>query len=157
VHGMPAMAPPCRPTSSLLHRHPCPPCQTTPPHPTKHARASHGRGEARHWPERTRPARRRHAVDVAQARALDTRRATTSSTPWPRLQRVEHRSDTATPLDTRPAQTRDRRRRRRRPYPVNAATVVEATRPNRASPDQAVAAVRLAWTHRALPPPRLAR
>lgn len=88
---------------------------------------------------------------------LATRRAATPLTPWTPFLHQAHRRDTSAASDTRPAPTRDRRRRRRQHAPVRAAAVVEATRPNRASPDQAVAAVRLAWTHRALPPPRLAR
>ncbi|KAK1687061.1 hypothetical protein QYE76_047909 [Lolium multiflorum] len=61
--------------------------------------------------------------------ALDTRRAATTRTPWPLSRRVERQHATTTPPDTRTAQTRARRRRERRRDPVDAATVMEATRP----------------------------
>ncbi|KAK1630861.1 hypothetical protein QYE76_005176 [Lolium multiflorum] len=77
----------------------------------------------------------------AHGRALATCRATTSSTPWTLPRHVEHRSDTTTPPDmatTRPwtAAAVDGEE-----DPATAAAVVETTRPNQASPDQAVAAL----------------
>ena len=158
---MPAMAPPCRTTSSPLHRHPCPPSQTTPPHPTKHARASHGRGEARHWPERTRPARRRHAVDVARERATGTLWPPAASTPCaapgPPCERLEHALDTATQLDTLSTTTRTRRRRRSQPWSAADATDMEETRHRQALPDRAVTTQRTVATPRTHLRPRLAR
>ncbi|KAK1628533.1 hypothetical protein QYE76_002848 [Lolium multiflorum] len=98
-----------------------------------------------------------HALDAARVaharhgRALATSRATTSRSPWPRSQRLEHHHDTWTPPDTRSTTTRAHRRRRRKPWSAADAADMETTRPNQALPDQAVAAIRLAWTRRASP------
>ena len=48
----------------------------------------------------TRPGRRSRRTHARRGHAQYTRRATTSLTPWPRLQRLEHALATWTPPDT---------------------------------------------------------
>ncbi|KAK1610660.1 hypothetical protein QYE76_034333 [Lolium multiflorum] len=103
-----------------------------------------GQTSARPW----RPACRGRRTRARHGHPLATRRTAPLITPWTPFLHQARRRDTSAAPDTRPAQTRDRRRRRRRPHPVNTAAVVEAMRPNQALPNQAVAAIRLAWTRR---------
>ncbi|KAK1619922.1 hypothetical protein QYE76_025439 [Lolium multiflorum] len=130
--AMPAMAPPCRAP-------PLSPC-STPGHLAKpHQHITLATPSMSIVEEEADPGRPTRALDVLtmpvpsrmdmRGHALDTRRAATTRTPWPLSRRVERQHATTTPPDTRTAQTRARRRRERRRDPVDAATVMEATRP----------------------------
>jgi hypothetical protein len=137
--GMASMAWPCRPHAG----HAAPPPLSFIADPGHHVPALHltlldrlasavveeehstGQTSTRPW----RPERRSRRAWARRGHTLDTRRATTSSTPWPRLQHVEHHRDTATLPDTPSTTTRHRRRRRREPWSAADATDTEAMRP----------------------------
>jgi hypothetical protein len=152
--------PPCRasPLSLALQTWPwcpsSPPCLPTPPSNRR------CRGRRRSSPEIARPKSPSMplvSLVARHRRPLATRRATTSSTPWTPCEYLDHHRDTATPLDTLSTTTRTRRRRRSQPWSAAGATDLEGTRHNQALPDHAVATIRLAWTRRTSPCPRLAR
>ncbi|KAK1607092.1 hypothetical protein QYE76_030765 [Lolium multiflorum] len=88
-----------------------------------------------------RPGCRSRRDHARHGRALATRRAATSRSPWPRLLAVEHHHATTTPPDMTTTRPWTAAAVNGEEDPATAATCLEATRPNQPLPDQAVAAI----------------